>query len=87
MPLNFQFRSGSGSATQIYSNEWEWECHSKNKGVLNLLLMTINKAPLLKVFWTKKYPLQKEVFLKYFACTKKPLLALLVVYILYLIGA
>ena len=35
VPLNFRFRSGS--ATQIYSNEWEWECHSKNKGVLNPL--------------------------------------------------
>ena len=23
--LNLQFRSGSGSATQIYINEWEWE--------------------------------------------------------------
>ena len=41
MPLNFQFRSGSGSATQIYSNEWEWECHSKNKGVLNPLKFSI----------------------------------------------
>ena len=38
VPLTFRFRSGSGSATQICSNEWEWECHSKNKGVLNLLL-------------------------------------------------
>ena len=37
MPLNFQWRSGSGSATQSFSSEWEWECHSKNKGVLNPL--------------------------------------------------
>ena len=34
------FWSGSGSATQIFSNEWEWECHSKNKGVLNPLTKT-----------------------------------------------
>ena len=37
VPLNFQWRSGSGSATQSFSSEWEWECHSKNKGVLNPL--------------------------------------------------
>ena len=35
--LFFQCRSGSESAFQIFSNEWEWECHSKNKGVLNPL--------------------------------------------------
>ena len=37
VPLTFRLRSGSRSATQICSNEWEWECHSKNKGVLNPL--------------------------------------------------
>ena len=37
MPLFFQCRSGSGSATQIFCHELEWECHSKNKGVLNPL--------------------------------------------------
>ena len=41
VPLTFRLRSGSGSATQICSNEWEWECHSKNKGVLNPLLIVL----------------------------------------------
>ena len=40
VPLNFQCWSGSGSATQFVSSECEWKCHSKNKGVLNPLLIT-----------------------------------------------
>ena len=39
MPLNFQCRSGSGSATQFFSGELEWECHSKNKGVLKSMIV------------------------------------------------
>ena len=50
MPLNFQWRSGSGSATQSFSSEWEWECHSKNKGVLNPLLRT----QLSKIYFKRK---------------------------------